>query len=125
MAIMAISVTPIGTGSTSVGGYVADALRVIDASGLRYELNAMHTVVEGDLPALLGLVSQIHAALFARGAERLSTVIKLDDRRDAPSSIDAKVRSVRAQLAQPSTRATIRASRATTRPRVQRHRRPR
>lgn len=109
MAIMAISVTPIGTGSTSVGGFVVDALRVIERSGLRYELNAMHTVVEGDLAALMGLVSKIHAALFARGARRLSTVIKLDDRRDAPSTIDAKVRSVRAQIAQPTPPATARA----------------
>ncbi|HET7263605.1 MAG TPA: hypothetical protein VFL28_02975 [bacterium] len=30
MTIMAISVSPIGTGSTGVGGFVADALRVIE-----------------------------------------------------------------------------------------------
>ena len=98
MAIMAISVTPIGTGSTGVGEFVAEAVRVIDRSGLRYELNAMHTVVEGDLAALLRLVGEIHAALFARGARRLSTVVKLDDRRDAPSTIEGKVRSVQARI---------------------------
>jgi uncharacterized protein (TIGR00106 family) len=101
MAIMAISVTPVGTGSTGVGDFVAEALRVIERSGLHYELNAMHTVIEGDLGALMGVVSQIHAALFAKGAQRLSTVIKLDDRRDVPSTIDAKVRSVRARMARP------------------------
>lgn len=98
MAIMAISVTPIGTGSTGVGEFVAEAVRVIARSGLRYELNAMHTVVEGDLPVLMGLVPEIHAALFARGARRLSTVIKLDDRRDVPSTIEGKMRSVQARL---------------------------
>lgn len=98
MAIMAISVSPIGTGSTGVGDFVADALRVIDRSGLRYELNAMHTVVEGDLDRLLGLVSEIHAVLFAKGAKRLSTVIKIDDRRDVASTMDAKVQSVRARV---------------------------
>lgn len=101
MAIMAISVTPVGTGSTGVGEFVAEALRVIERSGLHYELNAMHTVVEGDLAALMGLVSEIHAALFAQGARRLSTVIKLDDRRDAPSTIEGKVRSVRTRMAGP------------------------
>ena len=30
MAIMALSVTPIGTGSTSAGGYVAEAVRVVE-----------------------------------------------------------------------------------------------
>jgi uncharacterized protein (TIGR00106 family) len=98
MAIMAISVTPVGTGSTGVGEYVAEAVRVIERSGLSYELNAMHTVVEGDLAALMALVVQIHTALFASGAHRLSTVVKLDDRRDAPSTIEGKVRSVEQRI---------------------------
>ena len=94
MAIMALSVTPIGTGSTSVGDYVADALRVVERSGLRYRLGAMHTEVEGELEQLLRLVPEIHQACFGRGAKRVSTVIKIDDRRDAPSSIEGKIRSV-------------------------------
>jgi len=95
MAIMAISVTPIGTGSPSVGAYVAEAVRVLDDSGLRYNLGAMHTEVEGDLASLLALVPRIHQACFGLGAQRVSTVIKIDDRRDAPSSIAGKVQSVR------------------------------
>ncbi|HYM90416.1 MAG TPA: MTH1187 family thiamine-binding protein [bacterium] len=98
MAILAISVTPIGTGTPSVGAYVADALRVIEQSGLRYRLNAMHTEVEGELEEVLRLIPAIHHACFARGAKRVSTVIKIDDRRDAPSSIEGKVRSVEARL---------------------------
>ena len=91
---MALSVAPIGTESTSVGDYVADALRVIERSGLRYQLHAMFTEVEGDLEALVRLIPQVHEACFARGAHRLSTVIKIDDRRDAPTSMEGKVRSV-------------------------------
>jgi uncharacterized protein (TIGR00106 family) len=98
MAMMAISVTPIGTGSPSVGEYVADAVRVIAASGLEYELNAMHTIVQGDLEKMLLLVPEIHRACYARGARRVSTVIKIDDRKDAPSSIAGKVRSVHERL---------------------------
>jgi uncharacterized protein (TIGR00106 family) len=101
MAIMAISVTPVGTGSPGVGEYVAEAVRVIERSGLRWELTAMHTLVEGDLDALLRLVPEIHAAMFARGARRVSTVVKIDDRRDAPSSIEGKVRSVRERMRRP------------------------
>jgi uncharacterized protein (TIGR00106 family) len=101
MAILAISVTPVGTGSTGVGEYVADALRVIERSGLRYRLNAMHTEIEGELEPLLRLVPQIHEACFARGAKRVSTVIKIDDRRDAPSSIEGKVRSVKERIDRP------------------------
>lgn len=98
MAIVALSVTPIGTGSTSVGEYVAEAVRVIERSGLRYELNAMDTVVEGDLDAILRLIPAIHEVCFGRGAKRVSTVVKIDDRRDAPSSIAGKVRSARERM---------------------------
>jgi uncharacterized protein (TIGR00106 family) len=101
VAILAISVTPIGTGSPSVGEYVVEAVRVIERSGLPYRLNAMHTEVEGELEALLRLIPQIHQACFARGARRISTVIKIDDRRDAPSSIEGKVRSVTERIQQP------------------------
>jgi uncharacterized protein (TIGR00106 family) len=100
MAILAISVTPIGTGSPSVGEYVADSLRVIERSGLTYRLNAMHTEVEGELEQLLRLIPQIHQVCFARGARRISTVVKIDDRRDAPSSIEGKVRSVKEKIQQ-------------------------
>jgi uncharacterized protein (TIGR00106 family) len=98
VAILAISVTPVGTGTASVGEYVAEALRVVERSGLPYRLHAMHTEVEGDLEQLLRLVPAIHAACFARGAPRLSTVMKIDDRRDAPSSMEGKVRSVERRL---------------------------
>ena len=101
MAILAISVTPIGTGSPSVGEYVADSLRVIERSGLTYRLNAMHTEVEGELEPLLRLIPQIHQVCFARGARRISTVVKIDDRRDASSSIEGKVRSVKEKIQQP------------------------
>lgn len=101
MAIVAISVTPIGTGSPSVGDYVAEAVRVIQRSGLHYALNAMHTVVEGDLEDILRLIPEIHRACFAHGAHRLSTVVKIDDRRDVPSSIESKVRSVQDRLDRP------------------------
>ena len=98
MAILAISVTPIGTGSSSVGQYVAEAVRVVERSGLPYRLHAMHTEIEGDLEQLLRLVPAIHAACFERGAQRLSTVMKIDDRRDAPSSMEGKVQSVERRM---------------------------
>ena len=37
------------TGSTSVSPYVAKCVKVLDASGLVYELHGMGTIIEGDL----------------------------------------------------------------------------
>ena len=45
--ITAFSITPLGTGE-SVGAAAADAVRVVRASGLPNETNAMFTNVEGE-----------------------------------------------------------------------------
>jgi uncharacterized protein (TIGR00106 family) len=95
---MEISVTPLGTPTPSVGQYVGAAVEVIRRSGLPYRLNPMGTTVEGELEALLALVPRVHDAVFALGVVRVSTLLKIDDRRDKPSRIEAKVASVEERL---------------------------
>ncbi|MDR5684355.1 MAG: MTH1187 family thiamine-binding protein [Armatimonadota bacterium] len=95
---MEISVTPLGTPSPSVGEYVAAAVDVIRRSGLPYRVNPMGTTVEGDLEALLALVPRVHDAVFALGVARVSTLLKIDDRRDKPTCMHAKIASVEKHL---------------------------
>lgn len=45
--LAAFSITPLGVGE-SVGGHVAEAVRIVRASGLPSEMNAMFTNVEGE-----------------------------------------------------------------------------
>ncbi|HEX6971475.1 MAG TPA: MTH1187 family thiamine-binding protein [Limnochordia bacterium] len=99
MAIVAVSITPIGTGQTSVSRYVAAAQRVLrDFPDLRFRLDPMFTTIEGELGRIFAAIAAMHEALVALGAQRLSTVIKVDDRRDRPTSMEAKVEAVRALL---------------------------
>ena len=98
MAIVAVSIAPIGAG-TSVGDHVAAALRVARAQDrVSVELGPMFTTLEGDLAEILALVQRMQEAVFARGAERVSTVLKIDERRDRSASAADKVRSVEALL---------------------------
>jgi uncharacterized protein (TIGR00106 family) len=98
MAIVAVSISPVGTG-TSVSAHVAAALRVARAQdAVRVELGPMFTTLEGDLDAVLDLIRRMQEAVFAAGAERVSTVIKIDDRRDRPASMVDKVRTVEEAL---------------------------
>jgi uncharacterized protein (TIGR00106 family) len=94
MAIVEISIVPLGTGSTSVSHYVAECLKVLDDSGLHYELHGMGTLVEGALEPLFAVIQKMHEVPFQKGAQRVVTTVKLDDRRDKPSSIQEKVASV-------------------------------
>ena len=86
------SITPIGKG-TSVSKYVARCLKIVDASGLDYRMNAMGTVVEGSFDEVLSLIANCHKAV-ARDSERVSTIIKIDDRKGRGRQIEEKVRRV-------------------------------
>ncbi len=101
MAIVAVSVAPLGTGSASVSKYVAAAERVLRDDGrVRYRLDPMFTTIEGDLPVIFELIQKMHEAVFAEGAVRVSTVIKIDERRDKRVRMEEKVQAVEALLAQ-------------------------
>jgi uncharacterized protein (TIGR00106 family) len=99
MAIVAVSISPVGEG-VSVSRYVAAALRVARGQqAVRTRLDPMFTTLEGELPEVLALVQRMQEAVFAAGAVRVSTVIKIDERRDRAVAMDDKVRSVDEKLA--------------------------
>ena len=99
MALVEVSIIPLGTGTTSVSKYVAKAVEVLKGEeDIRYELTAMGTVLEGDLDRLLALVRRMHEALFDIGAMRVVTTMKIDDRRDKPSAMTSKIKSLRRAL---------------------------
>jgi uncharacterized protein (TIGR00106 family) len=94
MAIVEVSIVPIGTGSTSVSRYVASCIEVLESSGLTFELHGMGTIIEGDLQTVLSVITKMHEVPFAQGALRVVTAIKIDDRRDKDTSARNKIRSV-------------------------------
>ncbi|ORJ63609.1 MTH1187 family thiamine-binding protein [Geothermobacter hydrogeniphilus] len=85
MAIVEVSIAPLGTANPSVSAYVAECLRILRDSGLKHQLNPMGTVIEGDLDEILAVIAKMHEAPFAKGVSRVSTLIKIDDRRDSES----------------------------------------
>src|SRR3989442_12284978 len=96
MTIAEFSITPVGEGSRG-GAYVARCLEIVDRSGLPYRLNAMGTVVEGDFDDILKLVGRCHKAV-TEDSERVSTIVKIDDRKGASGQLDAKVKDVERRL---------------------------
>lgn len=98
MTIAAVSISPVGEGP-SVGDYVAAALRVAkEQERVRFELGPMFTTLEGETADILALVQRMQEAVFAKGARRVSTVIKIDERRDEEARMEEKVRSVEGAL---------------------------
>ena len=100
MAIVAISTAPAGIAGTSMSEYVAEAEKVLRADGrVKYQLGAMFTTIEGELHVCMEVCEKMHMALIDAGAPRVGTVIKIDDRRDKPTSMEAKVKAVEDKLA--------------------------
>ena len=102
MALVAVSISPTGVGA-GVGEYVAEALRVLERQDdVRWEVGAMFTTLEGDLREIFELILRMQEAVFERGAVRVGTVIKVDERRDREVGMADKVESVRRRLREPA-----------------------
>jgi len=96
--IAAFSVTPLGAGE-SVGAMVAECVRIVRASGLAHETNAMFTNVEGDYDEVMSVIRAC-VDYVASVAPRVSVVVKMDVLASDPGGrLAAKVRSVEDHLA--------------------------
>jgi len=99
MAIIEVTIAPLGTGSPSVSRYVAECHKVLThEEGIKYQLTPMSTIIEGDLDRILAVVRKMHEVPFLAGAVRVSTSIKIDDRRDKEMTMEGKIQSVKEKL---------------------------
>ena len=84
----------------SVSEYVAAAIEVLEAQDrVVWQLDSMFTTLEGEPEDLFEVIQAMQEAVFAAGAERVGTVIKMDDRRDRSVSMADKIESVEAKRA--------------------------
>jgi len=92
-------VVPVGTKSPSLSGHVAKALCALkQIEGVKYQLTAMGTIVEGELDAVMEAVRQMHESLFDKDTKRVVTTVMIDDRRDKQLTMVYKVDSVLKKL---------------------------
>ncbi|CAM3108350.1 MTH1187 family thiamine-binding protein [Paenibacillus sediminis] len=99
MAIAEVTIIPVGTATTSLSSYVADMQKVLARQkGVKYQLTSMSTIIEGPLDDVWRAITALHEVPFQSGAGRVSTSVKMDDRRDKPSSSEQKLNSVREKL---------------------------
>lgn len=98
MALMEISVIPIGTTTPSIGNYIAEVVKVLEKDNLNYKLTDMGSIVEGDTDELFSIARKLHETPFEDEIKRVITRIEIDDRRDKKVKIEDKVKSVMNRL---------------------------
>lgn len=86
-------VVPIGTGSSSLSGQLAEVMDVVEQSGISYKANDMRTVIEGDWDTVMGLIKKCHDRVM-ENSERVSTIITIDERKGRTVHIGEKVASI-------------------------------
>jgi uncharacterized protein (TIGR00106 family) len=92
--IALLSVAPVTEGSMAAD--VADAVGALDDFEVSYETNPMGTVIEAeDIDTLLAAVAAAHKAV---DADRVSTFLKIDDKRTVDQRAREKVEDVEAVL---------------------------
>lgn len=92
-----LCVVPIGVG-VSLSEYIVECERVLKAAGLKTELHAYGTIVEGEWDEVFAAVKACHEAVHAKGAPRITTTIKVGTRVDREQTMEEKVASVKDKL---------------------------
>ena len=96
-----LTVIALGRAEASASAYVAEIQRrLARQDSVDYVMHAMGTSLEGEPADILALVGELHAVPFEMGIPRVYSVLKLDERRDAPMTLEGKVASVTRRLAE-------------------------
>ena len=92
-----LCVVPIGIG-VSVSKEIAVCERILQAAGLKTQLHAYGTNIEGDWDQVFAAVKRCHEALHAAGVPRISTNMRFGTRIDREQTMEDKVQSVERKL---------------------------
>jgi uncharacterized protein (TIGR00106 family) len=95
--IVDFTVVPVGVG-VSLSGYIAACERILQESGLTYELHANGTNVEGEWEDVFAAIRRCHEKLHSLGVPPIHTDIKLGTRVDRSQGMADKVASVKEKL---------------------------
>ncbi len=94
--IVDFSIAPIGKGE-SLSFDVAEAFKIIHASGIAYEHHAMGTNLEGDWDEVMAVVKACRDKLLET-CHRVSISIKIDDRKSKLNQLAHKVQSAKEKM---------------------------
>ena len=96
MVLLEFSMSPLSAGE-SVSAYVARSLDIIDKSGLPYQLTPMGTIIEGEWPEVMAVVTACFDAM-REDCSRISTSMRIDYRAGPGGRLKSKVAAVEKKL---------------------------
>lgn len=93
--IAELVIAPFGVG-TSLSKYVKESVKALDEfPNIRVLHTPMSSILEADsVDDILAATKAAHERMFKAGAQRVSTLLRIDDRRDKPREMEDKVRAI-------------------------------
>jgi len=95
--IVDFCLVPIGVG-VSVSDYIAECEKILNEAGLKIQLHANGTNIEGEWDEVFAAIKRCHERAHEMGVPRISTTIKLGTRTDRVQTMEDKIRSVQEKL---------------------------
>ena len=95
--IVEFCIIPLGVG-VSLSEYIAACEQVLQEAGLKVELHANGTNIEGDWDAVMKAVKQCHQRVHEMGAPRISTSLRVGTRTDREQTLSDKIQSVQEKM---------------------------
>lgn len=95
--IVDLSVIPLGV-DIGMSPYIAACERVLQERGLKSQLHANGTAIEGEWEPVFQAVEACHRTIHDLGCGRVFSVIKVNTRTDRDQSLEDRVASVEARL---------------------------
>jgi uncharacterized protein (TIGR00106 family) len=95
--IVDLCVVPLGVG-VSLGKYIAACEKILEKTGLKTQLHAYGTNIEGEWDQVMAAVKQCHQTLHEMGVPRINSTMRLGTRVDREQTMEDKIRSVREKM---------------------------
>ena len=96
-AILDLCVVPMGVG-VSVSKYIDACEKVLKDAGLKTQLHAYGTNIEGEWDDVMAAVKRCHEVVHEMGVPRISTTIRVGTRVDRTQTMSDKIKSVEEKL---------------------------
>jgi uncharacterized protein (TIGR00106 family) len=95
--IVDFCLVPIGAG-VSVSKYIAECEKILSDAGIKTNLHAYGTNIEGEWEDVFAAIKQCHERVHEMGVPRISSTIRLGTRTDRMQTMEDKIKSVQEKM---------------------------
>ncbi|MBN1441044.1 MAG: MTH1187 family thiamine-binding protein [Anaerolineales bacterium] len=95
--IVDFTIVPLGAG-VSLSPYVAACEQILRGAGVKVQLHANGTNLEGEWDEVLAAVKRCHEEVHRMGAPRIFSALKFNTRTDRGQTMEEKIESVEKRM---------------------------